>query len=830
MWTRRRVPRHKLIASLRRPLLPWLAALPFCLFLLVFPGALLLTAQAEETIVCAVTVNQQQKGEFFVVKRTDGDFLVTPEDLQRMGLERIPSARTTFDNETYVSLRETPEVTFRFDDLTLTLEITANPELLGKSIVDLRYRRPERVYYPRETSFFLNYAVDYTASGASSLEFEDLNISNELGFRIGDGVLLGDALYRETPEDRQWVRLNTRYIRDWRDRMHRLTVGDFVADSGTLGGRVSLAGLSFAKTYQLNPYFIRYPLFDFSGVLEAPSQVELYVDGAKIRSERFAPGTFELLNFQGIRGAQTVEVVIRDAFGREQRVATPVYATDQILSQGLHEYSYNLGFLRRDFGRESNRYDRQPSFSAFHRYGLTNKVNLGGRAEFGERFGNIGLESALIVGSYGLMRLEGAVSSHHGEAGAAGQLTYEYQTPTFNARIGVQSYSSAYRTLADLQIPFDRKLNLFASLGYLSAKLGSFGVRYLDAQRYQGEDRREITFSWSRRLWGRAYLSASVSLVDQEQQAVESLLNFHWRFDRDRAFTAGYRHEDKLDIHRLEIRQDIPAGYGTGWGLQAEHAESEATTTRLLDGFVQHNARHAIVRADAGLDDAGDGTTTRTRLALSGALVYVGGTVGLTRPVRDSFSLVSVGRAEDVRVYVNGQNSGRTGRDGRLFVPDLYSYFENRVSFDDKDIPLDYLMPQVQVNVSPPLRGGSCVNFPLGRYQAVTGTLQTASDGTPTPLADAELLLSSPDGPLTFWTSSKGEFYLDSQMNELDILAAQGCAPASKDDTVFLPAGTYPLTIKQAGATVQTELRIPPSDETFIDLGIITVPQPGTPR
>ena len=826
MWTRRCVLSLKFFRFARPPAAVWPACPTLFLLAILFFALCASPAQCDETIVCAVTVNLQQRGEIFVVKRDDGDFLLLPEDLRQIGIEEAPAERVAINGDSYISLRSMSAVTFRFDETTLTLELTASPELLGTRSVDLRYRRSENVYYPKETSFFLNYGVDYTSIGESSLEFEGFSISNELGFRVGNGLFTSDALYTETPQDHQWVRLNTRFVWDWRDSMRRLALGDFIADSGVLGGRVNLGGVSFSKSYQLNPYFIRYPLFDFSGMLEIPADVDLYVDGSKVRTERFAPGEFELRNFQGIRGAQTVEVVIRDAFGREQRIVAPIYATDQILSRGLHEYSYNLGYLRRNFGVESDDYDQHLALSAFHRYGLTNHLNLGGRAEFVADLRNVGLESAFVVGNFGLVTLGGAVSFERGDTGTAGQLAYEYQTPHFNLRMGAQRFSTDYRTLGDQETLSDRKLNLFVSTSYLTARYGSFGARYLETRYFENPARREVTLSWSRQLMKRVYLSASVSFVDEVTRYVNAFVNLNWYFDQDRTLTAGYRRDDEVDTYSLEARQNTPAGYGTGWSLKAERSESDAATIDRLDGFVQHNARHAIVRADAGLVELGSTTTKATRLGLAGALVHVGETFGLTRPVKDSFAVVDIGNAENVRIYVNGQDSGRTDRDGQLIVPDLNSYYDNRISFEDKDIALDYLMPQIELNVSPPLRGGSCINFPLKRYLAFSGTLLIGDSEAATPLADAELTLQSLAGPVVFWTGSSGEFYLDSQLQAFDILAIQGCAVTDNEATDFLPAGIYQVTVRHAGGTFQTELSIPTSAETYTELGTITLPVP----
>lgn len=823
MWTSRCAP-HPEITPCRAGLsaqLPYSSL--FWFFFLFFAFLAPAPVQADETIITAVTLNQQKKGELFVVMRDDGDFLLLPADLAQMGLRQLPAERVVIDGEAYISLQALHDVSFAFDDHSLTLAITAAPELLPGQSVSLAYARQGNVYYPRESSLFVNYGLAYNTGGESALDFQGFNVSNELGWRLGDVLLISDSVYTETREEERLVRLNSRLIWDQRDSLHRLVAGDLTAVSGDLGSRLPMGGLSFSKVYQLDPYFIRYPLFDFSGLVNLPSEVELYVDGVKVRTERFAPGEFELLNFQGIRGAQDIEVVIRDAFGREQSLSSAIYATDQVLSRGLHEYSYNAGFQRRNFGNSSNDYEHNPAFAAFHRYGLTDWFNLGGSTELSEDLVNLGLQTKLVAGPYGLLKLDGAASFTAGESGAAGQLTYEYQTRKFNARFGVQTYTADYRTLGDLDTPVDRKLNLVASAGYLTARLGSFGVRYLEAQQHEQPSRRELALSWSRQLIKRAYLNASLSWVDEDRDYAEGSLNLTWRFGRDHAVTASHRHERDRDTQSLEVRKNIPYGYGTGWSMQGERIETGSTTTERANGYLQHNASHAILRGDFGHTQDDFDTDTSTRLSLSGALVQVGGRFGLTRPVRDSFTLVTVGEAEDVQVYVNGQNSGRTNRNGQLFVPDLSSYYENRVSFEDKDIPLDYLMPQVKLSVSPSLRSGSCVNFPLKRYQAFTGILQAEEQGEKVPLRDAELVLQTDAGPVTFWTDRSGEFYLDSQMDEIDILAVQGCDAADGSPTL-LPPGSYPLTVKQNGRTFQSRLNLPESAETFTDLGAVDLP------
>ncbi len=792
----------------------------FCLFFAIFVPPVC----AEEMIVSPITLNAQEKGEFFIIMRDDGDFLVSPSDLEQIGLRDLPPERVVVNDEDYISLRKFPEVTFSFDDQNLILRIMAQPSLFPVSQVSLSNIRQTKVYYPKESSFFINYSIDHTSGGESSLEFQGLNLSNEVGLRLGDSLFLSDTIYTETQDDRHLVRLDTRMVWDQREKLRRNVVGDFSAVSGGLGSLVKIGGLSFSKIYRIDPYFIRYPMFNFSGSLDLPSEVELYADGVKIRTEDFSPGEFELLNFQGFRGAQDIEVVIRDSFGREKVLDTSIYFTDQVLSQGLHEYSYNIGFLRDNFGISSNDYGNSPVFSAFHRYGLANWINVGGRTELSEDLINLGFETILVAHNYGLFKLDISASNNRNLSGTAGQLIYEYQTRRFNARLGLQAYSTDYRTLGDLDGPTDRKLNLLASTSYLTADLGSFGLNYTEAKYHEQTERRQLSFSWSRRLIKQAYLTTSLAWIDEEVSRIEGSAILSWRFGQDYNSSASYRHENDNEVQRLELYKITPSGYGTGWNLAAENIETDTTTENRAYASLQHNAQRAILRANIGQEFTESINNTSARFQLSGALVYVGGQFGLTRPVRDSFSLIRVGEAEDVRVYVNNQVSGRTDRHGRVFVPELTSYYDNRISFEDKDLPLGVLMPQVGLYASPPLRSGSCINFPIRPYQAFTGTLLSNEDDKILPLTNAELALQTPSGPLKFWTGGDGEFYIDSQIDEIDILSVQGCAAIQDGSTSFLPAGTYPIKVKQESRTFETEISIPESDEIYTELGTVTLP------
>ena len=75
----------------------------------------------------------------------------------------------------------------------------------------------------------------------------------------------------------------------------------------------------------------------------------MYVNGRLVYREDLPPGVFTLQNIPYGLGAGTTgfgggntELVIRDAFGREQDITQPYYYAPQLVPVGLH--LYNLAF------------------------------------------------------------------------------------------------------------------------------------------------------------------------------------------------------------------------------------------------------------------------------------------------------------------------------------------------------------------------------------------------------------------------------------------------------------------------------------------------------
>ena len=783
------------------------------------------SVHADEQIIVTVLLNSQPRGDIFAVLRVDGDFLVKDAALQDMGLKQVKGTQVEFNAEPYLSLRSVEGLSYLFNDKSLTIEIEADPTLLPTNTLDLSPVRNSGVLYPKDNSLFLNYGLSYHTRG-DSFAFSDLNLASELGVRIKDTLFLTNSLFTELPDQSRFVRLNTSFIRDDRQTMRRIIGGDFPASSGELGSQLNMGGVSLSKVYRIDPYLIRSPLFNFSGLLTRPSEVDVYVNGLRVRTERFSPGEFELRNLQAISGGQNIEIVVRDPFGREQRYFSPFYFSDNILREGLHEYSYNIGALRENFGLASNDYAHLV-FSAFHRYGVSDSFNAGVQAEGGKGLVNAGVQSSVKLSTYGLLRAEAAASFRQNDTGYAGRVGYEYQSSTLQGSLSIQTFSDGYRTLADTTDTIQRrKFNLFAGFGYTLPFLGSLAVQYLKMDLFNGTGNSDLNLSWTRQLWKQVFFNASYRHILEPQTGNEASVAITWSFAPGYSALASLQGIKEADAQVISVRKDPPVGEGTGWSVRAERTRNNASEGFTFNPTLQYNAQRGILRGDYTMTESSGTSNQDLLLSLSGSLLHLGNTFAFARPVSDSFAVVKVGDVEGIRIHANGQTLGRSDSQGKVVVPELTSFYENQLTMEDKDVPVDYLMQKVRLLVSPPFRSGSCLTFPLQKYLSFTGNISLASGEKSEPLSNAELTLTAPDGKVTFWTGDKGEFYFDNGQAEMDVRSVQGCANLSEAATSFLSPGVYPITVHRENQIFTAQLTIPKVEGPEVELGAVVIPAP----
>lgn len=766
-------------------------------------------AAAHEQLVLAVTLNTVPGGDVFVWRTPDAGLLMKLTDLQALGLQVGDAPTLPVDGEAHVDLRTIRGLKFRVLTTASALEMDADPALLPSREINLYPQRRASIAHAPGLSGFVNYAVEADKIRGSGAQH---HLTLEGGLRMSEYLLLTDAAtVRQTDGSDRLVRLTSRLLRDDLQTLQRVVVGDFYSPSSELGTSVNLGGLGISKQYGLDPYVLRQPLSDLRAQVAVPSEVEVLVDGQRVRTERVLPGEFQLRDLYGYGGARDVQLLVRDAFGRVQQLDYSVYFTDQPLRAGHHEYSYGIGALRRNFGLASNDYG-PAAWSGYHRYGLTDAVTLGLRAEGRREVSNAGALGTFVLGSAGVLTASLAASRAPGLEGRASGLSYNYQLRGFSSGFSVRRDSRGYATLTDPLTLTNRRREASAYVSFHVPAMGTWTLSQsiLDVHATTPlpagfvpttlTPQKVTSLRYSTPLVsGWANLLFTLNRVhDTSGVRHEVAANVTIFLERDRTVQTGIRGVGDGYVAETRLIRNPGAGEGHGYDLGVDRGIGKSEDSLQLRMAGQLNLARAVVRAEAERSRSGGSLSEAYRASVSGSLAFIDGRVHAGRPIVDSFGLVRAGELADVPVTLNGQSMGRTDDSGTLLVPSMASFYDNEVAVDQTAIPIDYAVARVAQRVAPLYRSGVVVDFGVSRIRTATGRLVRLVDGQAQPLALQDFTLRVGDKDLRSMAGRGGEIYLEN-----------------------VPAGRHAGRTGGGSPACVFEVAVPATDESFVELGDI---------
>jgi outer membrane usher protein len=738
-----------------------------------------------EQVVFKFILNEQDKGEFFFVLAPEGDIWMARSDFEQLGLKKGLGKNVQLNGITYVSLKSVPDLEYRINEEKVSLDVNASPSLFREHDVDSSYTKPYRVVLTGDSSAFLNYSADYDHVEDESV----VNVSGELGISSGNSLGISTFNYQKTEDTEKAVRLMTSLAHNDRNTLQTVTLGDFPSSSGALGSDILLGGISYSKNFSLDPFFLRQPPLKLNGTLKTPSDIEIYMDGTLVRKEKLSPGEFTFQNIPATVGFGRASIVITDVFGREKIITTPYYYSERLLKKGLHEYSYNAGFIREDFGEKDFSYGKA-AFMSFHNYGYSNNLKIGYAAEVSSDVLNIGPSVSFLAFDKGIVNAAFAVSSYSGETGYSGALGYRYQSRNFNVGLTLRSDSREYSNLTVK--PSDDKAKVFftGTIGVGGKKTGYLGAEYSNADMYETNTVSRIAVSYNRPLTKRASLFVAASRTKDIETYDEIFFGIHVYLGRNISASVNYTKKDDADIQRLTVQKSQPPGDGFGF-------RADLVNTNDIDyanGAVSYKNSYGLYKMHV----TGDERNIDYRVSVAGGIGYIDKSVFLSRPITDSFAKVKVDTLEDVRVYYYGNEVGRTDKNGELIVPNIRSYNDNKISIESQDIPIDYSITSLSRYISPSFRNGSVVEFKVNKIQAITGNLYMIKNGARNPVEFTRLFVHV-NGVVTEWLVGRnGEFYLEN-----------------------IPPGRHRGTTVYKGDKCGFDIIIPESTALFLHLGDI---------
>jgi outer membrane usher protein len=356
------------------------------------------------------------------------------------------------------------------------------------------------------------------------------------------------------------------------EKLRTLRLGDAISVAGTWGRSVRFTGIQYGSNFATQAGFISSPSQSIAGQAVLPSTVDIFVNNALVSRQNVPPGPFSISNLPIVTGAGEVQLVVRDVMGREQIIRRPFYASQSLLRKGLKTFSYELGFVRENFGIDSNAYGSWLA-SGTYRRGLTDNMTgevhaeaMPGQTTAGAgvdyRMAQVGTLSAYAVGS-------------HDKTGTGGMMLMgiERQADPWSLGARAQWASSGFAQLGQTQALPPPILSSSVSLSYMAGAAGAFSVAYIGEHNRDRVDTRIATASYSVSLgsFGSFTLSALRNLTGEVGTSIFALLSIPLGASRSMSVSAQSVRapgtETRTDF-TTTLQSNLPMGEGYGYRLQ----------------------------------------------------------------------------------------------------------------------------------------------------------------------------------------------------------------------------------------------------------------------
>ena len=343
------------------------------------------------------------------------------------------------DPNNWVSVKafENSGISIVYDEAKLAIRISIPPEMRRPGVSSLSRQGfvadLDNVEKPSLLSSFIN--INATESfDTRQTSFDDrrtpLAAQLENGTNFAGLVLEAYGSYLENRDPGSTVspftRQDVRLVKDFPDNVLRVTAGDLIFPVIGFQNVRPMAGISFASQFSMSPSRLTYPSGNYEFFLQRKSKVYVFVNNNLAQSLDLPAGKHQLQEFPFAAGSNDIRLEILDDVGRSDTVQFSYFSNSEMLRSGLNQFSYAVGEPSTQVGSERVYDSTNPTYSVFHRYGLSDHHTIGANAQADKSQLLVGLDHLLST-DIGYFKTEAAMTQNAFlGSGGAGALHYIY--------------------------------------------------------------------------------------------------------------------------------------------------------------------------------------------------------------------------------------------------------------------------------------------------------------------------------------------------------------------------------------------------------------------
>ncbi|MES2908780.1 MAG: fimbria/pilus outer membrane usher protein [Pseudomonadota bacterium] len=661
----------------------------------------------------------------------DGNLSVALDDWQALGLV---ASISEVDTQGRVALAGLSDIQPLFDSGRQRLQLTLPASRFQSNTIDV-FNQPARLPEASALNAVLNYDVFVQHARPPFASGANTEVAGFFDGRLsGDWGNFNQSLISQVPTtggNASVRRLDTSYRYYDPVNLTSWQLGDAVSIGLVSRPAIRFGGLQWRRNFSLRPDLVTFPAPSISGSSAVPTSVDVYVDQIR-RSQLDVPaGPFTLNQLPVLTGPHQVQVVVRDALGREQVTTLDLFASPQLLRPGLFDFAVQTGFSRHNYAQADDRYSHDPLAIGSVRYGLTSEITLEGQSEYAREVSLLSAGVASLIGRDGSFGINLAGSRYQGDLG--GELNGRFDYYLGRRLILNGSFSEASDRFRDIS-SLDSGLGLTRSRQQLALSQGFdnggtlamswIRQRSLDDSRFSS-----LMLTAARNIAARGYLSVSGWRSLEDERSWGASIGLNWFLGDRQSAGAYYEVTDSGSTGVINAQSNLPMDPGWGWRVDVAEGQRNYRRAELLN-------RNRISDVSALIEDGESGQIAR--LGMIGALAWMPGTVQAGRRINDAYALVDLGYP-DVAIFLENRPIGRTDDDGFLLVNDLNAYQQNKLSLEALDLPLEVSVGDAERRVVPARESGVRVSFDIERNHETLLALKR-HDGSWFPLG-ARILL-----------------------------------------------------------------------------------------
>jgi outer membrane usher protein len=665
-------------------------------------------------VFAAITVNGEEVADLATILMTSDCKVFIPKDLlAKLRLEITNPETLLVGDDEFYRVDNLPNTEVTFDNATQTLKIVAKGSAFNGTTYNLNKHKRRNVQAP-PLGGYLNYDLTYShyTNGYNFGALLDANV-----FGLYGGELESREIYKSTPGTNSFYRLDTKYVKDFPDSITTLTLGDSITVPSNWSTPVYFGGIQYSTNFSIRPDIVSTPLPTLSGVAQAPSTVNLYVNSLLRSSTQVNTGPFAISNVPVFTGAGNVQMVVQNALGQQQVISQPFITSSTMLVEGTHAESVEAGALRENYGFVNSRY-AQAFASGTFRYGFK-YLTAETHAEVSSTSQDVGVGSTFAF--FNSLLLTSSVAGSMSKYGSGGlvQLQLSRQGRLFGFAV-----SDTITTKNYLQLGYDNdnrpSSHQFLAQGYVSLGAhASASLNYLDDANRNSQNVKAVgagvTFDLGR--YGNVSLSVSKELSGSRTTTGSAIWVIPFGNQSVASSEIDFAPHDTDANFEVSKTPEIEGGWGYRARTTVINNDSQDVGATYLSNVGQYDveANHTAGQVNEQVE-------------ATGGIAELDGVVRPTRWVNSSFAIVEVPIKQNIDVLSNNQVIGHTDGSGVAVIPNLVPYENNNINLDDTEIPLDIDLDLADRIVTPPQKGGYLLKFEAKKVTGATVILVDEND------------------------------------------------------------------------------------------------------